>query len=117
MFHVNESANVWKYFKVTPFHNKGLLSELIMIIREQQFSLIAPKTQIHNSASSDVQAAFDFLFVSAIKVLLKYNFCSAFGITDACSTADCLVNLVEQIKRQRMKRQRMKTATYCHWLA
>ena len=60
MFHVNESANVWKYFKVTPFHNKGLLSELIMIIREQQFSLIAPKTQIHNSASSDVQAAFDF---------------------------------------------------------
>ena len=31
------------------------------------------------------------------------------GITDVCSTADCLVNLVE-----RMKRQRMKTVTYCH---
>ena len=40
---------------------------------------------------------------------MKVVICSAKNsITDACSTADCLVNLVERMKRQRMKGQRMK---------
>ena len=73
------------------------------LIASRAFDL---KTHIPKTALSIKYVTKFFLLLIClcnISVTIKKN-----GITDACSTTDCLVNLVERMKRQRMKRQKMK---------